>query len=506
MATIRKNPQKALAESLKAAKEVSQGGIVMSSKLERRHREILTGGGWLIEIIKGWNVLTSPGGVGSTAWYGGFWAFIRYYLAERFGEEGFCLSPDTSLNIFAGDTRIPEQIIVLTKKASNTTVSLPHNTSLLLITDRKNFPEELEVWNGIKIMPLPLALCRLAPAYYRNNPENIEIILKLSSLSVAAISRWALKKEALPAAERIIGAYEYFGETAKSEQLKNDLIAAGYSLEEKKPFENYEPSLGASRAVSPYVGRIRMLWSSMREGVLKFMPKAPGTKAVTKQILKDIQEVYRQDAYHSLSIEGYQVSEDLIAKIESGEWDPDNSEIDRKQIDALAAKGYQTAFEVVLSDISQMLKNQEAGQVFEKGLQGWYRNLFSPSVRAGLLSPEELAGYRNLPVFIQGSRHVPPPHSAVPDCMETLFDLLKNENNAFVRAALGHFIFVYIHPYMDGNGRVGRFLMNFMLISGGYKWMVIRVEERDEYMAALESASVAKEIEPFAEFILKHFQ
>ena len=85
--------------------------------------------------------------------------------------------------------------------------------------------------------------------------------------------------------------------------------------------------------------------------------------------------------------------------------------------------------------------------------------------------------------------------------MPLLFKLLENESHPGVRAVLGHFIFVYIHPYMDGNGRIGRFLMNAMLASGGYPWTVIPVEERDNYMNALESASVDQDIKPFAEFV-----
>jgi Fic family protein len=85
--------------------------------------------------------------------------------------------------------------------------------------------------------------------------------------------------------------------------------------------------------------------------------------------------------------------------------------------------------------------------------------------------------------------------------METLFDLLKNEQNAGVRAVLGHFIFVFIHPYIDGNGRMGRFILNLMLISGGFNWTIVRVERRAEYMNALEEASTKENIVPFAEFI-----
>lgn len=68
-------------------------------------------------------------------------------------------------------------------------------------------------------------------------------------------------------------------------------------------------------------------------------------------------------------------------------------------------------------------------------------------------------------------------------------------------SVLGHFIFVYIHPDMDGNGRTGRFLMNPMLAAGGYPWTVIPVERRKDYMAALEAASSAQDIAPFADFL-----
>lgn len=62
-------------------------------------------------------------------------------------------------------------------------------------------------------------------------------------------------------------------------------------------------------------------------------------------------------------------------------------------------------------------------------------------------------------------------------------------------------MFVYIHPYMDGNGRMGRFLMNLMLASGGYPWTVIPVEDRTAYMEALEKASAGEDIAPFADFL-----
>ncbi|WP_231973637.1 Fic family protein [Variovorax sp. HW608] len=63
--------------------------------------------------------------------------------------------------------------------------------------------------------------------------------------------------------------------------------------------------------------------------------------------------------------------------------------------------------------------------------------------------------------------------------MPVLFELLRDERSAAVRAVLGHFAFVFIHPYVDGNGRLGRFIMNAMLASGGFPWTLLRLEDRD---------------------------
>ncbi|KJS07855.1 MAG: hypothetical protein VR73_07740 [Gammaproteobacteria bacterium BRH_c0] len=85
--------------------------------------------------------------------------------------------------------------------------------------------------------------------------------------------------------------------------------------------------------------------------------------------------------------------------------------------------------------------------------------------------------------------------------MPAFFDLLEAETQTQVKVVLGHFMFVYIHPYMDGNGRMGRFLMNAMMASGGYPWTIIPVEKRSEYMSALEAASVEQDIQAFTDFL-----
>jgi fido (protein-threonine AMPylation protein) len=168
--------------------------------------------------------------------------------------------------------------------------------------------------------------------------------------------------------------------------------------------------------------------------------------------------------------------------------------------------GYWQAFQVVKTSVSQILDGASAGGVARDAHRNWYRELFQPCIAAGLLPATALAGYRNDAVYLRTSRYVPPRWEAVRDAMPALFDLLENEPEVSVRAVLGHWLFGYVHPYPDGNGRMARFLMNAMLASGGYPWTVIRVEDRTAYLSALDSASINLDIAPFANYVAERVQ
>jgi Fic family protein len=239
----------------------------------------------------------------------------------------------------------------------------------------------------------------------------------------------------------------------------------------------------------------------MRNTILEHFPAPPTKKISNKLYLKNVKDIYVTDAYHSLSIEGYRVSPELIQRVQDGKWNPDEIESDKTHKDALAARGYWQAFQAVEKSLQKVLDNMNSGKVAASDHRIWYREMFSPNITAGLLKPADLAGYRNSQVYIRHSKHVPPNYTAARDLMPAFFELLENESESAVRIVLGHFFFVYIHPYMDGNGRLGRFLMNVMLASGNYPWVVVPYEKRKKYMAALEAASTQQNIKPFRDFI-----
>jgi Fic family protein len=260
------------------------------------------------------------------------------------------------------------------------------------------------------------------------------------------------------------------------------------------------------RPESPYCARIRAMWADMRPHVVRVWDVAEQRRVSARKYLSEAQLRYVADAYHSLSIEGYQVSAELIERVRSGDWLSGSDEHGQHDRNTLAARGYHEAHLAVRKSLQDVLAGQSAGDTLRRDLSSWYRALWAPSVRAGLLAPQDLAGWRSQQVFIKNARHVPLPPDAVRDAMPLLFELLADEPLPAVRAVLGHFVFVFIHPYMDGNGRLARFIMNLMLSQGGWPWTVVSLDLRDDYMQALEAASSGQDIKPFARLISRLVQ
>ncbi|MBI5274387.1 MAG: Fic family protein [Chlamydiales bacterium] len=498
-----------LASALTRVHEIAKsngGPILRSEQLVRADRELLLRLRWLQEIIKGWYLLTnSQGPVGdSTIWYASFWGFLRIYL-KFYLDDFYCLSAESSLDLHTKNSIIPSQVIVIAQTGRGSPQALPFKTSVLIYADPSSVPEERQSMNGLQIMQLPYALCKVPSTYFQKNPKEAEIALRLIQ-NASELSAVLLKYNFKAAAKRLIGAYRFLGNEQMADNLKNELLDYGWKVKEENPFTKPAPLIFSAHTTSPYVARILTLWSDFRPKVITHFPDNPGLPQNPQDYLEKLQEIYSQDAYNSLSIEGYQVNENLIAKVQKQDWNPDLYSQDNQQRNTLAARGYYEAFLEVKKSVLLLLQNKNSGDVIKVHLKKWFQALFSSGVQAGIIPASDLVGYRKHPVYIRGSRHVPLPRESLIDAMETLFECLKKEESAAVRAILGHYIFVYIHPYMDGNGRIGRFLMNTMFASGGYPWTIIRMKNREQYMQALETAGVEANIEPFVQFVRQEMQ
>ena len=496
-------PADKLAASLAVLKQLQDAGrvVLRATDMSRTHRERLLKNGFIREVMRGWYIPSRPDEPAgeSTSWYASFWPFCAVYLNSRFGDE-WCVSPEQSISLHTGNRAVPRQLLVRAPKGGNKPIGLIHGTSIFDVRLDMPPPADRAVRDGVRLYGLPAALIGCAQAQFTARPAELRAALAMVQ-EPSGVLRRLLAGGHSKIAGRLAGAFRNIGRERFADEIVGAMQAAGYTVNEIEPFEGPAPFALGLRETSPYVNRMRIDWARMREDVLRIFRVAPGLPADAAAYLKKVEGIYVNDAYNSLSIEGYKVSAELIEKVRSGKWNPDTDKDDQDQRNALAARGYWQAFQAVKASIRKVLNGTNPGQVADRDHATWYRELFGPSVVAGILQAADLAGYRNGQVHIRRSKHTPPSMEAVRDLMPALFELLQEEDQPAVRVVLGHFFFVYIHPYMDGNGRMGRFLMNLMTASGGYPWTIVPLERREDYMATLESASVDGDIKPFAKFL-----
>ncbi|MFP3728457.1 Fic family protein [Priestia filamentosa] len=123
---------------------------------------------------------------------------------------------------------------------------------------------------------------------------------------------------------------------------------------------------------------------------------------------------------------------------------------------------------------------------------------------------DEYAGvYRDQQVFIAGARHTPPAPYLIKEQMEQLINWYDNEAQKLhpvERGAMLHAIFVGIHPFIDGNGRTSRLLLNLELMKAGFPAVVIKVENRLAYYEALDKSHTTKNYHDFIQLIVKEVE
>jgi Fic family protein len=113
--------------------------------------------------------------------------------------------------------------------------------------------------------------------------------------------------------------------------------------------------------------------------------------------------------------------------------------------------------------------------------------------------------YRNQEVRISGAGFTPPAGNEMYMQIKGFYEELKNKSdlNPIEFSAWTHAEFVRIHPFIDGNGRTSRLLMNYQLLSQGFLPVSIAKEDRLDYYNALEEYAVKGDLKPFSEFIAR---
>ena len=180
---------------------------------------------------------------------------------------------------------------------------------------------------------------------------------------------------------------------------------------------------------------------------------------------KDLQEIAIAFTYNTNAIEGSTITPEEARLILEDKVAPNKPIRDIRETESHAAVFW------------QMLKTEEplSGRLLLK----WHKNIFRET------RPDIAGRFRNYSVRV-GS-YVAPDWSEVESLMEQIVTFAKQSTlNSVEVAARAHYMFEKVHPFGDGNGRVGRLLMNYILWKNGYPMLIIEYAKRKSYYQALE--------------------
>lgn len=121
--------------------------------------------------------------------------------------------------------------------------------------------------------------------------------------------------------------------------------------------------------------------------------------------------------------------------------------------------------------------------------------------------PEFAGLIRKEPVYVAGSRSTFPHHKFVPALLKQFFAWYRTtkSENPVEQAALAHFRFVSIHPFGDGNGRISRLLMNYVLHQHNYPLLNIKFSDRERYYLALEKGQTQLDEIHFVKWFVSYY-
>lgn len=221
-------------------------------------------------------------------------------------------------------------------------------------------------------------------------------------------------------------------------------------------------------------------------------------------LLNNIEQNIVHDSYHSLTIENYKVTREDIDILR----DPEKKEDKAEDIqNKLTIKWYLHAYKEVVDQIK--IDYWYSAKINKSFITHINWLLFSEIAKAKWFEINDK--YRTHNVEITWTKHLPPDHILVEDYMNLFTNYINNidtSDKAWIikKAIMTHFVFVYIHPFGDGNWRTARFLMNHTLGSDKLDWITILSDRKKEYIDALKQASEGEDISAFTKLITDYLK
>lgn len=271
-----------------------------------------------------------------------------------------------------------------------------------------------------------------------------------------------------------------------SEEEK-DILQADYLYSKALTISPHnEKALSNRGRTLPLVEEIDQRYFSIIDSKVKKVMAIPKGNSALRRVME---ESYYHHIYHTVAIEGNTLTLSEIRHIiETRYAVPGKSLAEQNEVIDMHA---------ALKFVNTTLVSR-IGSVTSRDILDIHRRVL------GYADPVEAGRFRATQVFV--GHHIPPHPQDVEKQMEEFVQWMNSEDAMSLHpvefAALAHYKLVYIHPFVDGNGRTSRLLMNLILMQAGYPPITIRKEQRAEYYHVLEVANEG-DVRPFIRFIAK---
>lgn len=484
---------------------LSKGGRVVFAAREmgRVHRDRLIAAGHLQRIIGGWLLRTRPDreeGDG-TAWWAAYWTFCAAYCESRF-DARWHLSAEQSLLLHVEDTVVPASLVVCAPRGQNNHLELLHGTTLYDLREATLPPaEDLVVRDGLRLYSLDAALVKVPEAFYAAHPLEAQLALRAVP-DASGLLRRLLRTGQPIVAGRLAGAFRHVGRIDLTDEILATLRSAGHVPVERNPFAAPRLPIAVRRGSASVVARLAGLYALGRASIADRLPPSPGRIAAPNEVLAGVSERYAEDAFHGLWLAGQLVTREALARVLEGRVTLAQL-VESRDEAGLTALGDRQAFQAVMRSLGALFGGAPLMEVLREGHREWYREFMQPKVAARLQPVATLAGYRDEAVYLPSSRFVPPDAPAMRAALPALFDLVEAEADPLARAVLAHWLFGYLRPYRFGNERMAQFLLNVLLLAGGWSWRTLWGPDQERYLDALDQANLSYDLGPLLALVVE---
>lgn len=449
-----------LKDPIEQARSFVVDGIIRGRDLPPRLRTKLVKARILQPIIKGWYVWNEGSASEDRCPVAPpVWSFLRHYLAS-FGN--YCLGPELSLALRFRPEALPPSTTVYIPAGGNNRILCRFGkmTWSVLLRGVASVPVH-EEWAGLTVMPPGYAISSISPKWFAQHSDIVSEVFRQTE--AADLAEGIIAADNRLGAHRIIDALQSLGLNQKADQVAT---LAGIPTRQRSG-EN-SPPLPSSAQL------LELRWRDLREKMARHFSNQHRDNPQTQ--IRRARTLIEYDTYHSLSLAGWDVTPGQIESVSQG--------IRPRSMEAATIstiERYLLLHEMMLDAAVTVADDSSVADTINNDFPRWSKTWQTDRTPSS-----------------QGT-----PQAIFPDAetLRTFTSLLSSETSGAVSAVLSHLILFRSADFPGSDPVLARLVSNFISVSTGYPWTIIRVAQRFAYERSVDRALDEGDIVPLASLL-----